>query len=124
MRWLVEVDLEDPVHPCERHDDSARHRRRAAGQPGARAARDERHALARAGPQHRLHVLRRAGEHDELGNGAMPREAVALVDPELLRLGDDMLGAERSPQLGDEGGGQAHGIEPSSVPTARRARPK
>ena len=41
----------------------------------------------------------------------MPGQPVALVDAELLRLGDDVLCAERRPQLGDEGGGQAHTVE-------------
>jgi hypothetical protein len=49
-----------------------------------------------------LDVLRRAGKHDELRHGSMAREAVALVDPELLGLGDDVLGAERGAQLADE----------------------
>ena len=37
-----QVDLEDPVHAGERHDDASCHRRRAAGESGPRAARDER----------------------------------------------------------------------------------
>ena len=91
-----EVDLEDPVHARERDDDASGDRRRAAREPGARAARDERHALAVAGAEHGLHVLGRAGEDDELGNRAVPGQPVALVDAELLRLGDDVLGAERA----------------------------
>ena len=93
----LEVDLEDPVHARERDDDAAGDRRRAAGEPGARAARDERHALAVAGAEHGLHVLRRAGQDDELGHRAMPGEPVALVDAELLRLGDDVLRARAPP---------------------------
>ncbi len=93
-----EVDLEDPVHPCERHDDAACHGRRTAGEAGARPARDERDLLAVAGAEYRLHVLRRAGKNDELRNRAVPRQAVALIDAELLRLGDDMRCAERVPK--------------------------
>ena len=104
----VEVDLQDPVHPRERDDYPARHRRRSTGQAGAGAAGDEGHALARACPKHGLDVLRRAGQDDELRHRAMSGQAVALVDAELLGLGDDVLGAERRLQLGDEGGGQAH----------------
>ena len=95
-RWLVEVDLEDAVHARERDDDAAGHRRRAAGEPRPGAARDERHALAVARAEDGLHLLRRAGQDDELGNRAMPGEAVALVDAELLRLRDDVLVAERA----------------------------
>ena len=117
----LEVDLEDPVHPRERDDDAACHRRGAAGEAGAGAARDERHALPVTRAKHGLHVLGRAGKDDELGDGAVPGEPVALVDAELLRLGDDVRGAERRPQLGDEGGGQAHAIE-SRAACRRSAR--
>ena len=63
------------------------------------------------------------GRHDELGDGAVPGEPVALVDAELLRLGDDVLGAERLPQLGDEGGGQAHAIESRAARRRQLRRP-
>ncbi len=47
--------------------------------------------------KHRLDVLGRSGQDDELGDGAVPGQPVALVDAELLRLGDDVRGAERLP---------------------------
>jgi len=56
--------------------------------------------VARA--QNGLHLFGRTGEDDELGNRSMPRQPVALVDTELLRLGDDVLCPERCLQLGDE----------------------
>ena len=93
----LEVDLEDPVHPRERHDDAARHRCGAARETGAGTACDERHALPVTRAKHRLDVLGRSGKDDELGDGAVPGEPVALVDAELLRLGDDVGGAERLP---------------------------
>ena len=92
-----EVDLEDPVHSGERHDDAAWHGRRAARKTGAGPARDEWHALAVTRAKHRLDVLGRSGKDDELGDGAVAGQPVALVDTELLRLGDDVRGAERRP---------------------------
>ncbi len=71
--------------------------------PGARAARHERHAIAVAGAEDRLHLLRRARKNDELRDRAMPGQPVALVRPELLQLRDDVVAAERTAQLGDEG---------------------
>ena len=41
----VEVDLEDAVQPGERDDDAVGDRERAAREPGAGAARHERHAV-------------------------------------------------------------------------------
>ncbi len=70
-----EVDLEDAVHPRQRDDDASGDRRRASGETGPGAARDERDALAMAGAQHRLDVLRRSGKDDELGNGSVARSA-------------------------------------------------
>ena len=86
-----EVDLEDPVHAGERDDDAARDRRRPAREPGSRAARDERHALAMACAQDDLNVLGGPGKDDELRDRAVPGQPVALVHAELLRLGDDVL---------------------------------
>ena len=103
-----EVDLEDAVHPRQRDDDASGDRRRASGEACTGAARDERDAFAMAGAQHRLDVLRRSGKGDELGNGSVARQPVALVDAKLLRLGDDVLAPERAPQLVDEGGREGH----------------
>ena len=63
---VVEIDLEDLVHPLERHDDAALDRDARAGEAGARAPRGERHA----GPR---------GELDDAGDlrrvrGANDRE--------------------------------------------------
>ena len=93
----LEVDLEDPIHPRERDDDSACHRCGPARKTGAGPACDEWHALPVTRAKHRLDVLGRSGKNDELGDGAVPGEPVALVDAELLRLGDDVGGAERRP---------------------------
>ena len=67
--------------------------------------------LAVAGAEDGLHVLGRVRQDDELRHRAVPRQAVALVDTELLGLRDDVLVAEARPQLVDEGGRQAHAVE-------------
>ncbi len=59
----------------------------------------------------RLHLLRRSRQDDRLRDGPVAREAVALVRPELRRLRDDGLGAERALQVGDE----AHALRVSRV---------
>ena len=74
--------------------------------PAPRATKGTR--VACACPKRGLDILRRARKDDKLRHRAVPGQTVALVDAELLGLGDDMLGAERRLQLGDEGGGQAH----------------
>ena len=93
----LEVDLDDPVHPRERDDDSACHRCGASGEAGAGSACNEWHALPVTRPKDRLDVLGRSGKNDELGDSAVPGEPVAFVYAELLRLGDDLGGAERRP---------------------------
>ena len=45
----------------------------------------------------------------------MSREAVALVDAELFRLGDDVLAAERTAELGHEVGRQRHAASVRSL---------
>ena len=87
----VEVDLEDPVHSRERDHDPARDRSRSAREPGPRAARHERNAFPATGAHDGLHLLGGGGKDDELGDRSMPGQPVALVDAELLRLGDHLL---------------------------------
>ena len=59
-----QVELEDAVHARDRDHDPLRHRQRSARQSCARTARDERQPLAVAEAHDRLHLLRRAREHD------------------------------------------------------------
>ena len=114
-----EVDLEDPVHPRERDDDSLRNGQRAAGQPGAGAAGDERHAFAGADADDALHLGGRAGEDDELRHRAPAREPVAVVDAELLGLRDHVPGADDGRDLGADGGGERH-LRESTASRKRR----
>ena len=92
----LEVDLEDPVHPRERDDDPLRHGQRAAREAGAGAARDEGHALARADagrPPAPPPV--EPGRTTSSGVRAPAREPVAVVDAQLLGLGDHVRGRRR-----------------------------
>ena len=102
----LEVDLEDAVHAGERDHDPVRDRQRAAGEPGAGAARDERHALAGAEANHGLHLLGRARAARRTPAGAPPGQSVALVRRQLLRLRDHVLGADRLAQVVHELGGR------------------
>ena len=85
---VLEVDLEHAVQPRQRDHDAVGNRQRAARETGARAARDKRHAVAVAERDDRLDVVRRARQHDELRDRAVPGERVALVGAQLLGLGD------------------------------------
>ena len=53
--------------------------------------------LAGADPDDRLHLGGRAGEDDELRHGAPARQPVAVVDAQLLRLRDHVVGADDGP---------------------------
>ena len=103
-----EIDLEDPLHPRERDDDPLGDRKRAAREAGAGSAGDERHAFARADPDDALHLGGRAGEDDELRRGAPAGEPVAVVDAQLLRLGDHVAGTDDGADLGASGGRERH----------------
>ena len=76
--------------------------------PGAGAAGDERHALARAEPDDALHLRRRLRQDDERRHRAPAREPVAVVDAQLLGLRDHVGGADDGPELGANGGGERH----------------
>ena len=75
--------------------------------PGS--ARDERDAVPRAQPENRLHVFRRAREHDRRRLRPPAGEAVAVVRRELVGLGEDERVAQRLAQVVDEAGRKGHG---------------
>ena len=108
-----EVDLEDPVEARDRDDDPVRDWERATREAGPRAAGDERDAVARAETHHRLHLLGRARKHDARRLGAPARQPVAVVGRELLGLGDDVLVAERVPEVADELRSERHDGDPT-----------
>ena len=89
--------------------------------PAPRATNGTPLAVARA--EHGLHLLGRAGEDDELGDGAVAGQPVALVRPELLGLRDDVLRAERTLSSGDEVGRERHAATIGLPPCCRSSVP-
>ena len=116
----VEVDLEDPGHSRQRDDDAVRDGKRAAGEAGAGSAGDERDAVASADPDDRLHLGRRAGEHDESRHGTPARKPVAVVHAQLLGLREHVVGTDDRPELGGDTGREGHSRES----TASRNQPR
>ena len=92
------VDLADGAHLRQHDQHAVGVRQRAAGQPGARAAGDERHPGVVAGPHRRGDLPGAAGEDHDRGRHLVVREAVALVRPQLGPVGQHrgvtQLGAE------------------------------
>ena len=82
------VDLQDPVHAGQRQRDPAAARHRAAGEPGAGAASDERDRELARQLHERGDVLRGAREGDQIGR----------VREQLLNEGDTVV-AEASGKL-------------------------
>ena len=61
-----------------------------------------------AGADDRLDLFRGSRKRDDLGHGPMSGQPVALVDAELFGLREDVIAAERAPELGDECGVDSH----------------
>jgi len=89
------VDLQDLVEPGHADHHAVGDRQRAAGEPGARPARDERHLPLVAHPHGRGHLLGVAGEQHQIRHDAVAREPVALVGPALHGVGDHVRGGQR-----------------------------
>ena len=96
-------------------DDPVGDGQRAAREARARAAGDERDAVAGAEPDDGLHLLRRARQHDARRLRAPAGEAVAVVRRELLRLGDHVVVADRRPELVDEAAQRAARDDPTAA---------
>ncbi len=99
------VDLKHAPHPRHHDQHALGVRHRAAGQAGAAAARHERHAGPRADPHDGGDLGRGLGQHDERGHGAVRGQPVALVGPQLKRVGEHVGRAADLPH----GGGERHG---------------
>jgi hypothetical protein len=99
---VVEVDLEDPLHPREHEQHAVLDRQRAAGEPGAGAARDERHLGPRARAHHVADLLGGAREHRRGGDRVVLQQAVGLVGPQLVLLRVHPLVADDPAQLAHE----------------------
>ena len=76
---VVAVDVEDAVQPREHEQHGAFVRERTAGEPGAGAARHERHAERGEEPHHRDHLFASSGKNDEVRNPAVRRQTVHRV---------------------------------------------
>jgi hypothetical protein len=93
---VVDVDGENARQARERDDDALGDGQRAAREPGAGAARDERHTCVVADPHDRLHLVRAPRQSDEGGDDTPAGQAVAFVRAELLGLRDHG-GSRRKP---------------------------
>ena len=94
-------------------------RKRPAGQPGAGTARHERHARCRAQACTAAATLvGAAGEDDQRRDHPVVGEAVALVRPQFLPVGEHPVGADGVTQpLGQCVDPGHHGEPPCSPPT-------
>src|SRR5256886_6345363 len=93
-----DVDVQDAIHPRQADHDAVRDRQGTAGEPRARAARDEGNARFVADANDGLNLLRRGGQHDGGWDHAEIREAVALIGAQLLRLGEQPVAAHDGPK--------------------------
>ena len=98
-----DVDLEDPVHPRQPDHDAVGDRQRAAGEAGAVAARDERHAVPAAEPDDGLHFRRRPGQDDRRRRHAQVHEAVGLVRQEIGRVLEQAARSDRAREIAQKG---------------------
>ena len=109
---VVGPDVDDAAQPRQHEQHAVGHRQRAAGQPGAGPARHEGHAGRGARPDRRHHVVAGAGQHHHAGAHAEVGQPVALVRPQLRRVGEDLVGADPDAQPRGElvrGRGQLRG---------------
>src|SRR5262249_59656836 len=98
----VNVDLEDTVHLGGDDHDRVVERCSATGEPGARATRDERPAVATGHPHARLHLRGRGREAHDAGP-ALDVRRVPPVEADLGATRVHAYGPEGGPEVGDEG---------------------
>ena len=91
---LRRVEAEDAVEAIERDDDAIRDGKRAAGEAGAAAARDEGQALRVAEADEGDDFVWRLGKSDGQRARAKRREPVAFIRREALRLHEYAPGGE------------------------------
>ena len=92
---VLDVDLEDRVHARGDEQDAALLGQGAAGQAGPGAAGGHGHPARVGQAQHRGHVLRSAGEDDDIGRIFRDGEAVDVVRQPGVLAGEDRVGADR-----------------------------
>ena len=123
---VVVVDLQHAVHAHERDHEAAFRGQAAARQSRARPARHEGQALAAGELDDGGHVRDVGGKDDEVRERPEEREAVGLVDEQLLGIGQHAAGphdrfqlaAKGALALGSEGGHQRE----ESIPSCRHSR--
>ena len=96
---VVGVDLEDGVHPGQVEHQAAVDRVGAAGQAGAGAARDDRHAQLRADPHGVRDLALGAGAQGD--GGSADRRPLGLVvgqGRDHVGVGDQPLGGDLAPE--------------------------
>jgi aconitate hydratase len=101
---VVEVDLEDALHPGEHEQHAVLDGQRAAAQPRAGPACDPGDVLARARAHDRLDLLGRRGQDGGGRRRVVLEQAVGLVGPQLVLLRVDPFVAGDRPQLLDQAG--------------------
>ena len=104
----VEVEAEEPVHLRGDDHDRVVHGHRAAGQPGARTAGDERHTVGAGGDDAAPHLLRRGREDHDRG-GALHVGGVAPVEVAFAGPGAHPPRTEGGAELRDEGRARSRG---------------
>ena len=116
---VVQVDVQDTLHPGERHDDAADRGDRSPREPGAGAAGDHRHAVAARNRDDPHHLVPRERANDEVGQGGHEVAAIVLVGDQIGRMGEDVVGPHDLPQGPGQGApvvdaaaelGELHGV--------------
>src|SRR5439155_24157101 len=100
---VAEVDFVDLAHARQRDHDAAADRQATAGEAGTGAARHERQVQLVAELDDRGDLFGRGRENDGVGPGPLDRVAVALVDDEFTRGGDDAARAEQGAEAVEQG---------------------
>ena len=101
---IVEVQLEDAVHPRQRDHDTAHGRHGAADEPRAGAARDEGNVLAPTETDHRGDLLRALGQHHRVRSALVEGVHVALVGHPTFRRRHEAPGADDALELAQHAG--------------------
>ena len=99
---IVEIDVENPVHPGERDDDRRTEWDRPAGEPGARTTGHDGSPVPCGDPHDRLHVAGRGGEADRTGHTAAEDGRVAAQQRAFGRVDAHAVHADRRAQVGDD----------------------
>ena len=92
------VNFKDARHPSKRHHDAALRRHRAAAQPRARAARDDRDAVFGSHLHATRHLVSPVRQRHHSRHPPINR-AIVLEHDQILRLVDDVLIPHNRPKL-------------------------